>query len=100
MDQPTETKDSRSHDCSCGMGGCHGHWGRFSLLRILLALIVAVLLFVFGFALGRVSGGRFRAGNMMYYRGGAPLMRYYQGYAPGTMVPYGNWPTATSTPAK
>ena len=86
------------------MGGCHchGHGGKFLWLRALIALVVAVLLFVFGFALGRVSGfGRYsRAGNMMNYRGGGSIMRGYPYRTPGTMLPYGNQPTATSTPAK
>ena len=101
MDQQTEGKNTQSPSCSCGMGGCHchGRFGRFSWLRALIALVIAILLFMFGFALGRVSGSRSRAGNMMYRRG-TPMMRYYPTGAPGTMMPYGNQPSATTTPAK
>lgn len=107
MDQQTENKGPHAPSCSCGMCGkgacghmCCGHWGKPSWLRSLIALVIAVLLFVFGFALGRLGGGHFRYSGNMMYRGGMPMMRYYPVGNPGAMMQRGVPPTATSTSAK
>lgn len=108
MDQTTDNKDFQPHPHSHDM--CCGHWGGHGPLRWLLCLVAVVLIFAFGFALGRLSGfGHSRGfrggyGNMMYFRG-QPMMPGYQlnqtpGGLPGRgmMQFYGTAPT--TTPAK
>ena len=110
MDEQTN-KDQASHSCCSGgmCGMCCHKGGRFSLLRVLLGLVVVILIFAFGFALGRMSGfshfrGGFGSGNMMYYRGNPTLQdpgyQYQIQTQPSGMMRFYAPQAASTTPTK
>jgi hypothetical protein len=50
--------------CGCGCGG-HGSRGLFFLLRVLITIIILMMVFWFGLAVGRMSDGYGRGGYMI-----------------------------------
>ena len=85
-------------NCGCGGGyGFHGFHHGFRAFRILLGVIILMVVFWFGFALGRFHGG-YRGfgpgGYRMMYPGG---MMY--GYGTGGGIPPTPTNGATTAPA-
>ncbi len=91
--------------CPCGMCrgyiGHYGHGGRFWFGRWLVMFALALLIFVLGFAFGRMScfsHGIYKNDNIMYRSG--RMMQGMPGDFRGNMMYQFSVPVSSTTPVK
>lgn len=77
-------------ECKCGMHHCYGgmHHHRFSLLRLLLALFIAAVVFWFGVKVGEFKSSFYGMGGHWGMSGGYMMYPGYDeqnGYGSGMM---------------
>jgi hypothetical protein len=86
-------KSSNGGTCTCGCGTGGRHW-TFFLLRVLITILILMVVFWFGLAVGRMSSGYAR-GAMLMRRGYAYPMGM-QNAAGGAMPMMGSTTTPTT----
>lgn len=95
MDTQKNNGGNHPEGCRCWMhgGNYRGHWGMGGMVvRIVIALIIAFVIFEIGVKVGEIKATLYGTGEWYYghdFYGGypMPMMRYYNYGAPGTAAP-------------